>query len=191
VYEEERVGWVKACKHYGAALLSTLPFVWSEGDADEWSVYVAPGKYPWGGYIVIVDGDENVVVKIPGSGDKYLGFYGEYLWHLAERPECREEVGLSEEELEKLFEEVREKWLKDAKERIAAQEKRGGEGLTLAEALESSALFLIILGMAKKTVFEIMSKVLRGQQTDSEPRTEEPRTEPEAPQEVQPSSSPP
>jgi len=82
---------LRACKHYRKRFGDETYIVQSYG-------------LPWNAWVEVYEGDRLVY------STHVTGLFSEYLQHLLENPECREEVGISEKAVKELLREIEETW---------------------------------------------------------------------------------
>jgi hypothetical protein len=81
---------MKACRHFQKL-------------RDETDITQSDG-YPWNAWVTVWEGDKVIYSSFEA------GLRWEYLSHLVQSKECREEVGLSLEEVKSLLDEVESEW---------------------------------------------------------------------------------
>jgi hypothetical protein len=84
---------MKACEHFRSALGDETDITQSDG-------------YPWNCWVTVWEGDKVIYSSFEA------GLRWEYLSHLAQHPECCQEIGVSPEEVKSLLEEIEAEWKK-------------------------------------------------------------------------------
>jgi hypothetical protein len=81
---------MRACRHYAKRFGSTE--------------IVPSNGYPWNAWVTVYQGEKIVFSSFQ------TGLRWEYLTHLAKNPECRREILISSEEVNRLLREIEEEW---------------------------------------------------------------------------------
>jgi len=82
---------MRACKHFSLKFGDETNIIQSEG-------------HPWNAYVVVWQGDKKVYSSFE------TGLFWDYLEHLAENKECRQEVGIRKQDLKILLNQIKREW---------------------------------------------------------------------------------